>query len=303
MIWITRMALKKRWLTMLVAALITGASIWALLTMKMELLPDIDFPMTTVITAYPQAQPDEVTELVTIPIEGIADKLGGISHVMSTSSAGGSVVFFEFEYGTDMARANAELAGHLAEVELPEAVRDLPAAMAGLGENPRLFEININSMPVVTLSLTGDNSAEELRQAATDIVQPGLQAVDGVYSVSVEGGTADKVLVTPDVAALNRQGVSLGNLSAVLATGQFTSLAAIENAVLRPDGLTVDEVAAVSVGQSGGASVSRTNGKPSVSISVTKAAEANTVTTGNAVIEELPVIETALPVMAPGKSH
>ncbi len=295
MLWITRMALKKPWLTMLVAALVTGASIWALLTMKMELLPDIEFPMTTVITVYPQAQADEVAELVTIPIEDIAANLSGISHVTSTSSAGGSIVFFEFEYGTNMAGANEDLARYLAEVELPEAVRNLPAAMTGFSENPRLFEININSMPVVTLSLTGDTSAEELRQAASDIVQPALEAIDGVNSVSVEGGTADKVLVTPDVAALARQGVSLGNLEEVLRAGDFTSLDEIEKAVLRPDGLTLGEVAAVSVGQSGGASVSRTNGKPSVSISVSKEKEANTVTTGNAVIEELPVIETALP--------
>ena len=151
MSWITRIALKKRWLTMLVAALVTGASIWALLTMKMELLPDIEFPMTTVITVYPQAQPDEVAELVSIPIEALADRLDGISHVTSTSSADGSVVFFEFEYGTDMTSANADIARLLAEVELPPEVRNLPPAMSGLGENPRLYEININSIPVVKI--------------------------------------------------------------------------------------------------------------------------------------------------------
>ena len=122
MIWITQMALKKRWLTMLIAAIITGASIWALLTMKMELLPDIEFPMTTVITVYPQAQPDEIVERVTIPIEGLADKLNGISHVTSTSSTGVSVIFFEFEYGTSMDKANEELKGLLAGLDLPEEV-------------------------------------------------------------------------------------------------------------------------------------------------------------------------------------
>lgn len=295
MLWITRLALKKRWLTMLIAALITGASIWALMTMKMELLPDIEFPMTTVITVYPQAQAEEVAELVTIPIENIVDDLDGISHVTSTSSAGSSVVFFEFEYGTNMAAANVEIAELLAELDLPEAVRNLPPEMAGLGENPRVYAININSMPVVTLSLTGDYSTEELSQIATDIVQPALQAVTGVNRVAVDGVEADKVLVSPDVAALTSQGVSLGNLAAVLAMGQFGSLADIENAILRGDGLTITDVATVSVGQSGSASLSRTNGKPSINLSVTKDKDANTVIVGNSVIEELSLIETILP--------
>jgi len=295
MSWITKIALNKRWLTMLVAALVTGASIWALMTMKMELLPDVEFPMTTVITAYPQAQPDEVTELVTIPIENIADNLDGIKHVTSTSSVGGSVVLFEFEYGTDMDKANADLAKHLAEIDLPPEVKNLPISMAVFEENPRLMPINIHSIPVVTISLIGDYTAEELRQAATDVVQPTLQRIDGVYAVSVEGGSADKVLVTPDVTALNRESISIGHLSVVLSTGQFGSLEEIEEAMLRPDGLSVGDIAVIGVGQSGGTMVSRTNGKPSISINITKADEANTVITGNAVIEELDVIETALP--------
>jgi HAE1 family hydrophobic/amphiphilic exporter-1 len=50
MSWITKIALKKRWLTILIAAIVAGVSIWATVTLKMELIPDIDLPMTTIIT-------------------------------------------------------------------------------------------------------------------------------------------------------------------------------------------------------------------------------------------------------------
>ena len=75
MTWITRLALKKRWATVLVAALVAGASVWATLDLKMELIPDIDLPMTTVITIYPQAQAEEVMAEVTVPVE-IRERLG-----------------------------------------------------------------------------------------------------------------------------------------------------------------------------------------------------------------------------------
>ena len=91
MTWITKIALKKRWVTILISALVAGASVWAMLTLKMELIPDIELPMTTVITIHPQAQPDDVVEQVTIPIEGTAEGISGFKHVSSTSSEGSSV--------------------------------------------------------------------------------------------------------------------------------------------------------------------------------------------------------------------
>jgi len=295
MTWITRIALKKRWLTVLVAAMIAGASIWAMMTLKMELIPDIDMPMTTVFTVYPQAQPDEVMERVTVPIEETAIGIGGLKHTSSTSSEGSSFVFFQFEYGTDMDEVNRTLGERLAQIDLPAEVRNLPPAMPGLAENPRLFPIDMNQIPVVTLDLYGDVPAREMRQVAIDRIVPQLEGIDGVQSVSVAGGSEEKVLVNPRLEAMNGQGVSMGHLAAVLAMQEHQSVDSVRNAVLRPDGLLLRDVADVSVGLPPGSSVSRTNGKPSVSISVTKEAKANTVTTANAVLEEAEAIGKGLP--------
>ena len=133
MTWITKMALKKRWVTILAAALVAGASVWAMLTLRMELIPDIEFPMTTVITIYPEAQPDEVVERVTIPVEGTAEGISGLKHVSSTSSEGSSVVFFQFEFGTNMDAVNATIAANLTQLDLPAEVRNLPDIMPELG--------------------------------------------------------------------------------------------------------------------------------------------------------------------------
>jgi HAE1 family hydrophobic/amphiphilic exporter-1 len=260
----------------------------------MELFPDIEFPMTTVITAYPQAQPDVVLEEVTVPIESVADDIGQLQRVNSNTSEGISVVFFEFEFGTDMDQINETIDANLKELDLPEAVRGLPAMMPGLDENPRLFPININLMPVVTLSLNGSIPVEELNQIAIDVVVPRLKEIDGVFEVTTAGGGGDKVLVRPSAQELSQFGVSTGQLAAALAAQQFGSLDDIENAIVREDGLRLTEVADVSLGLATGTSLSRTNGRPSVSITVTKTAAANTVTTANAVVDEAKALKQNL---------
>jgi len=295
MTWITKIALKKQWVTILVSALVAGASVWAMLTLKMELIPDIEFPMTTVITIYPQAQPDEVVEKVTIPIEGIAAGISGFKHVSSTSSAGSSVVFFQFEFGTDMGKANDIIATNLSLLDLPAEVRNLPDIMPELGENPSLWPINMNLIPVVTLSLNGDIPDEELKQTVLTQVIPQLEEIDGVLSVSFEGGSGDKVLVNPDLDRMVDYSISVAQLATILGMQSYSSLVEIENTVLSPGGILLKQVADVSVGPASGTAISRTNGKPSISINITKKSTANTVTTANAVIEKAAEIAASLP--------
>ena len=69
MTWLTKIALKKRWLTFLLVAIVTGVSIWSTLALQMELIPDIELPVTSVITVYSQAKPETVINDVTVKVE------------------------------------------------------------------------------------------------------------------------------------------------------------------------------------------------------------------------------------------
>ncbi|MFC2012497.1 efflux RND transporter permease subunit, partial [Chloroflexota bacterium] len=131
MSWITRIALKKRWLTILIAALVAGASIWSTLSLKMELFPNIELPMTTVVTLYPQASAEEVMDEVTIPVEDVIADIKGLEDIISTSAESNSVVFAQFKYGTDMDEVNGVIAERLATLELPQQVRSLPSMIPG----------------------------------------------------------------------------------------------------------------------------------------------------------------------------
>lgn len=294
MTWLTRMALKKRWLTFLVIALITGASVWGMMTIKMELIPDIEFPVTTVITVYPQAKPGEVMEEVTIPIENVIAEVEGVTEIVSTSSDGYSFVYAMFDYRSDMSKVNEELKEKIAALEFPEEILAVPSQMPQMETNPTLYPIDVNIMPLVICSLTGDIPTDELLAIAETRVMPRLREIDGVLDVSVSGGSTEQVLVNLDPEKINSLGLSVGEIAGALGAGQFGSLTDLENTIVRMDGTKLQDVAEVGLGWPSGTSLSRTNGNTSVSISVMKLAEENTVLVANDVTDELEAISPSL---------
>lgn len=293
--WITRIAVKKVWITYLLTALIAGASIFAMLSLKQELIPDIEFPMVTVVTIYPQAPPEQILNEVTLPVESTIVDLPDLKHITSSSTTNTSVVYAEFEYGTDMDDIIATVTDRISKLDLPESVRNLPSLMPSLGQNPQVVPINIDSMPIATISLMGDKSVQELGEIAETRISPVLRNVPGVYDVSVTGIESEKILVTPSPEFLAQSGLTVAQLAGLIATGQYSSVTDIENIPLG-NGLTVKNAADISLGIEPGAAINRTNGKPSVSIAVIKTAEANTVETANAVMEEIEKINQSLPV-------
>ena len=277
--------------------MVTLASIWAIFTLKMELIPDIEFPMTSVVTVYPRATPEEVMNEVTVPIEGIISDLGGLKHIISTSAEGKSFVFAEFEYGTDMGRVNSTISEGLSELDLPSEVRDLPPEMlemAGMEENPQPFPIDINALQLVMLSLAADLPPHELQQMAITEIKPRLENIDGVSYVGIEGGSKDEVLVSLNPEQMNEFGISMSQVATILAAVEYSSLSEIENTALGTDAVVLSDVAGVNLGPPPETALTRINGKPSVSINVYKDKKANTVSTANAVMAEAEKIEATL---------
>jgi len=294
MTWLTKIALKKRWLTFLIVALIIGASIWSTLTLQMELIPNIELPVTSVITVYPQAKPEKVMNDVTVHIESAISGIDGLDQLISTAAEGTTFTLAMFEYGTDMDKVNDTINQNLAKLDLPPEVRGLPATMPQLKENPQLYAIDINMMPVVMVSLTGDMLPSQLEEIAVTEIIPRLETIKGVYHVGVDGGSNKQALINLDAGKMNAAGVSMSQVAAIIAGKEYGSLNQLENATLETDTLKLSDIAEVNLGMPPGTAVSRANGQTSVSVIVMKEAEANTVTVANAVIKELESIETTL---------
>jgi HAE1 family hydrophobic/amphiphilic exporter-1 len=294
MSWLTKIALKKRWLTFIIVALVTGASIWATVNMKMELIPDIDFGATSIVTVYPQAKATEVMDEVAIPIEDAIADMDGLRRLISTCTEGSSFTFAFFDYGTDMNKVNKLIRERLDELDLPEEVRNVPAQMPQLESNPQIYNIDVNLMPVVMFGLSGDLPADQLNEIAETEFLPRLGAIEGVYQVGIDAISADKVLVSLDVNKINEYGISISQVAGLLAMGSFDSLDQIRNASFGTGGLILSDISEIEVGPAPGTAITRTNGNTSVGISIQKEAEANTVSVANAVMDEISDIKASL---------
>ncbi len=293
MSWLTKIAMKKRWLTFTVIVIITGVSIWSTLLLQMEMIPNIELPMTSIITVYPQEKPENIMNAVTVEVESAVSGIDRLDQLISTVSEGSTFTFAVFEYGVDMAEVNETIQKNLDELALPPEVRNLPSTIPQLDKNPRLFAIDINAMPVVIVSLTGDMLPARLEEIANNEIIPELENIEGVYHVGVDGGSNKKAMVNLDIERMNTAGISMSQVAAILGTQEYQSLDNLTNLVISPEN-RLGDIADIKLGLPSGTTVSRTNGQTSVTITVTKESEANTVKVANAVIEKLDEIKPDL---------
>ena len=286
---LTKLAVRSRIVTILLALVISAVSVWAFLGLKVELIPDISFPYTTIVTIYPQATPDQVLDEVTVPIEKyISDKWSDkeLKHITSTSSSGMSVIMAEFEYGMDMDAITTTINQDIGSLGLPDIVAELPGMMEGLQSNPQIIPINMNVMPIMTLSLSGDMSPEQLKQVALTQIVPQLSSIDGVLRVDTEGGEKDEIVISPNPDAMNQYGISLARIYTMLGD-DYTSLQGISSAPMGEDGAVLADIATISKSPPPLTAITRVNGQPSVALQVTKTDSANTVDVSDAVNERL----------------
>jgi hydrophobic/amphiphilic exporter-1 (mainly G- bacteria), HAE1 family len=293
---LTKLALRSRILTVVVALILAGTSIWALIGLNQELIPNIDLPYETVVTIYPDATPDMVVKEVTSPIEKVVwDRWSGsgLKHLTSTSTSGMSLVMAEFEFGTDMTKVSHGISQDLGALTFPAGVTNFPKMTGSSSSNPQVIPINMNIMPVVSLSLSGDLTPSQLKQIADSKIVPQLSGIKGVLRVDTEGGQQDQVVIAPDPAAMNKYAVSMAQIAGLLAP-EYSSVEAVGKTPLGANGPLLSDVARITEGPSPYSAINRTNGKTSVGISITKTEDSNTVNVGGEVASRVKALEGSL---------
>ncbi len=209
---LTEFAVRRRSVILLLAFAVFLSGVYAWSNLQQELLPDIEFPVITVIAPYPGASAADVTEQVTKPIERAISGVPRLSRIQSTSANSVSLVVTQFSYGTNVKETRAAIEQNLSTVGLPQGV------------TPQVTALNINSSPVIIASIsgTGEGGLETAaRIARTDIV-PALQGIEGVGSVDVTGGLEQRAVVTLDPAKLAASGISVQQIQGILAANNLT---------------------------------------------------------------------------------
>jgi heavy metal efflux system protein len=242
-----RIALRQRFLFVLLGAVLIAAGVWSFTQLSIEAYPDISDTQVVVVSLYPGHAAEEMEQQVTVPIERALNSVPNVIARRSRTIFGLSVVELTFEYGTNDYFARQVVLEKLREAQLPDGV------------TPTLGPLStpIGELYRYTLEGEGRNS-RDLREIQDWIVEPRLLQVPGVTDITPFGGVIKQYQIDVDPAALTRYGLSIRDIAqAVDANNQNAGGALLDNGqqsmAVRGVGLiqSVDDIKNVVVSSSG----------------------------------------------------
>ncbi|MCW5554433.1 MAG: efflux RND transporter permease subunit [Verrucomicrobiae bacterium] len=214
-------SLNNRALVLVAAALLTVFGLYTATRMPVDVFPDLTAPTVTVITEAHGMSPTEVETQITFPIETAVNGASGVRRVRSATAVGISVVWVEFEWGTDIRGAR-----QIVTEKISAVTGDLPPEV----ERPVLAPQSSIMGEILFLALTSDqHTPAELRSYAETIIRRRLLAVSGVSQVTPIGGGEKQYQVVASSAALQTHGVALNQLVRALEEGNENVSAGIIN--------------------------------------------------------------------------
>lgn len=299
--FITAAAISRRTVTLLAVIILLAGGVFAYNSLQVELFPEIEFPLVVVTTSYPSADPEGVVKDVTAPIERVIEGTEGLESIQSTSFEGNSIVLATFQYGTDMADAESAVQNHVSVLTFPDGV-----------DEPEVGRFDPDQFPVLQFSVITDDGTQIASEFVESRILPELSGIDGILQVLVTGDVEQQVRVSADPDRMLANGVALPQIAAALSENNVTlpaglvfgeggsmpvktihtlgSVEEVRNLAVSstPSGVVMlRDVADVELTEGTPASISRTNGKPAINVSIVKEAEANTIEVTEAVREAL----------------
>ncbi len=279
--------------------------------LPIDLLPEIDVNMVSVMTAYPGAGAEDVETNVTRPLEDVLNTTENIKKITSSSKDGISIIILEFNYGSDM-------------MLIMNDVRDkldlISSSMPDGSSDPMLLKFSTDMLPVMILSATAKESSDALYKILDDEIAAPLNRIPGVGTVSISGAPQREVQVNVFPEKLEAYNIPLEQIAQIIAAENVNIPAGdlnvgSQNYMLRLQGEIAEsnELNNMVIGNSQGQSIylkdvatvkdtvqsnvmeSYTNGMRSASIMIQKQTGANTVDIANAVKELLPQYQNNLP--------
>ena len=222
--WIVRTSLHNRLFVLAVAVMLMAYGAFTAWRTPVDVFPDLNKPLITVLTEAGGMAPEEVEQLVTFPIETALNGMPGVTRVRSTSGVGLSLVYAEFDWGTDIYRNRQLVAERLALVraQMPGDITPVMGPVSSI-----MGEVMLVALPLVAGDgksppvPSGDRAPQpategphvatpmQAREYADFVLRPRLLSIPGVAQVIPIGGEVRTLRVAPDTARMAQFGVSL----------------------------------------------------------------------------------------------
>ncbi len=199
MTFLTRFSLRNAAAVFIISFLLIVGGVFSFSRLKVDLLPNIEFPQLSVEVLYPGASPSDINEQITTSLEDKFAAIDGIKKVQSTSFESISIINLEFPFNADMDEAENQVNGYISEIGLPE------------NASAEVNRFSFGTVPIYNISLfaKGDTNIQEI--VKNEIV-PQLNKIPGINSVSVGGYTEEAVQITVEKEQALQNGLTLSTI-------------------------------------------------------------------------------------------
>lgn len=193
--------------TILIFVALIVIGLYSLVQLPVDLYPEIELPFVTVMTTYPGASASDIESNVTRPLEDNLNSVSNLKELTSTSSDGLSVIFLNFEYGSNLDEAMNDIRSNLNFV-----TRYLPEE----SEDPTIIKFNSSMMPIIFYAITAKESYLGLEKILDEKIVNPLNRIDGVGNVALTGVPGRKIYIDIDPRKMEAYNLTIEQIGAVL---------------------------------------------------------------------------------------
>jgi len=307
---ITGLAIRKHTTVFVLILFLVVMGLVSYFSLPREAAPDVKIPYMIITTVYPGVSPEDIETLVTREIEQELKNLKDVKEITSSSSEGFSVIAIEFEPDVDL-----DFALQRVKDKVDAAKPNLPDE----AEDPVVTEIDLENIPILNIVLTADYDLVKLKEVAKRLADE-FETVQGVLEAKVTGALEREVKINVDPSRLADYNLSFGDITGTIMAehvtipggtieiGDFTYTVRVPGEIkdpmrfadlvvtATPQGpVYIRDVADVEYGFKERTTIARLNGKPSISINITKRAGENIIRIADRIKEIIRENEPSLP--------
>lgn len=307
---VTEISVKRPAAITMVIALLVGLGILGYTNLGADLLPSMTIPVITVSTSYNGASADDVKKDIVKPMEDAVSGIAGIDTLSSTSREGSGTVVIQFKQNVDM---------NTAFLDVQKSVSKAQGKLPNDAGNPVINKIDVNAMSVMTLALSGTASIDEIYNQA-DKIKTELEKVPGVGQVSLGGADKKELIIKLDKTAVEYYGITINSIlgklksdnvsmpagqikqdkisQSIRVVGEFQNIDEVKNVLIPTNNggkVRLGEISDIKLEYPEATSLTKLNGKKTISLDIQKQSDANVVEVVNNIKNKMTEVQKTMP--------
>ena len=308
---LSNVAIRRPVATAMIIMMVVVVGFFSFISLPQDLMPDMQFPLAIVVTTFPNAGPEEVENMVTAPIESVLASVENLDEIASMSLQGQSIVMLQFHFDTDM---------NFATLDMYESIALIEGSLPDTAGSPMVFVMDMGAGPMMQVFVSSDMPLAQLYRDVDNNLLSYFERARGVATVGVAGGLTEEISIVLNPETLLGLGLSIQQISQMLTAeninlpsgnvtrgstevivrtmGQFNSVDDIRNLPITLADRSIvrlQDVATINQEYRDRRTYRRINGEASISLSITKQSDANTVDVSTSIRRVVADLESRFP--------